>query len=691
MNTGETLRRHRIRAGLSQQQLAERAGVSLRGLRDIERGRVRVPRARSITALAAGLGLSAAERHALLAATRDQDGECLVRFGVLGPLTVWREGSAIPLGPAMRRHLLGLLALHSGVTVSRDEIVDVLWGDRPPRTCLSLLQVYIGQLRRLLDIDHPDCRPATIALSHHGYRLVVDRGQVDLTGFEDLVTRAGQARSAGDVDAAASEYESALRCWRGPVLADLGPRLRHHPTAVAAAEHRVTATLAYADLCLDTGRAEAAVSWLRALVHDEPLHEGLHARLVLALAESGELAGALKLYADIRARLAEELGVEPGAELRATHMRALRREVGAAAAIAGEPARPPAQLPADVLPFSGRSAQLRQLDRLAATGAALAVIAGAPGVGKTALAVHWAHRAHDLFSDGQLYADLRGHSAAAPAIAVQVLTRFLRALGVPEGHVPADLDEAGNLYRTMLAGRRVLVLLDNAQSADQVRPLLPGSRGCLTLVTSRCRLAGLVAREGARRVPVDVLSPAEAGDLLARIVGDEQVRAETAAAAEIVELCGRLPLALRIAAANLAVGRHRTIAGYAATLRSGDRLTALRVPEDERMTVSAAFDLSYRTLPPAARRLFRLLSLVPGADLRTGATFALHGGTPDETARLMDLLVDAHLVERPEPDRYALHGLLELYAAARSRAEDTDATRQSATDRLLGYLRSVDA
>lgn len=221
MNTGETLRRHRIRAGLSQQQLAERAGVSLRGLRDIERGRVRAPRARSITALAAGLGLSAAERHALLAAMRAQEGECLVRFGVLGPLTVWREGNAIPLGPAMRRHLLGLLALHAGTTVSREEIVDVLWGDRPPRTCLSLLQVYIGQLRRMLDIEHPDCRPATIALSHHGYRLDVERGQVDLTGFEDLVTRAGQARSAGDGNAAVSGYESALRCWRGPVLADL--------------------------------------------------------------------------------------------------------------------------------------------------------------------------------------------------------------------------------------------------------------------------------------------------------------------------------------------------------------------------------------------------------------------------------------------------------------------------------------
>jgi tetratricopeptide (TPR) repeat protein len=351
----------------------------------------------------------------------------------------------------------------------------------------------------------------------------------------------------------------------------------------------------------------------------------------------------------------------------------------------------PRQLPADVPAFTGRARELRKLDGHLRSGGSggpatgvIRVLEGTAGVGKTALAVRWAHRAADRFPDGQLYVDLRGYATGPPLAPIQALSGFLRALGLSPEQVPSDLDEAAAAYRSRLADRRVLVLLDNAASAEQVRPLLPGGGGCLVLVTSRDQLSGLVARDGARRLALDVLPASEARSLLARTLGAHRVRAEPAAVSELVDLCGRLPLALRIAAANLTGGRS-AIAGYLAQVRGRDRLSALAVAGDEQAAVAAAFDQSYCRLPEPAQRMFRLLGLVAGPDLTPEAAAALAGTTGEEARRALAALAGAHLVEEHVPGRYTCHDLLRAYARDRVRATETAADRADALGRLYDY------
>lgn len=357
----------------------------------------------------------------------------------------------------------------------------------------------------------------------------------------------------------------------------------------------------------------------------------------------------------------------------------------------------PAQLPAAVTAFTGRRGQLDELDAVLLgrnsgrlPEPAVAVITGSAGVGKTALALRWAHRARGAFPDGQLFADLRGYTQAEPVRPVEVLAAFLHAVGVPGERVPAGVEEAAGLYRTLLADRRVLVVLDNAHSPGQVRPLLPGGPGCGVVVTSRDSLSGLVAREGAHQVGVDVLTPMEAKQLLARTVGGERVGAEPGAAAELARLCARLPLALRIAAAQL-TSEPQALAGYVAELGAGDRLSALQAGGDEQAAVRAAFDASYHGLPTGARRLFRLLGLVPGVDLTRDAAAALAGITAGEASILLGRLVSAHLLNRQAGGRFGGHDLLRLYAAERCEHEDSQQDRAAAIQRLLEwYLHAAD-
>jgi len=364
------------------------------------------------------------------------------------------------------------------------------------------------------------------------------------------------------------------------------------------------------------------------------------------------------------------------------------------AATARLPARP-GQLPADVAAFTGRADQVRELTALVEgrqTGqpgpVSITVLTGTAGVGKTALAVHWAHRIRHLFDDGQLYANLQGFAPGKPLRPLQVLAQFLGALGVPSDQVPVDEAEAASLYRSLLAGRRALLLLDNARDADQVRPLLPGDPGCLVVVTSRDALTGLVARDGARLLTVEVLPQPDSEHLLARLLGAERVGAEPAAAAELARLCGGLPLALRIAAANLTSRRHRGIAGYANQLRGGDRLATLAVDGDEQTAVRAAFDQSFATLPDELRRLFRLLSVISGPDFTVPVAAELIGQPPEHAARLLDRLAGAHLVEEHVPGRYHYHDLLRLYA--RELVGDDEGA--AAVRRLFDwYLRHCDA
>jgi DNA-binding SARP family transcriptional activator/Tfp pilus assembly protein PilF/DNA-binding XRE family transcriptional regulator len=730
---GEAVRSRRLAAGLTQRELARLAGISVRALRELEQGRSRSPRATSVHGLAAALGLGAAERDALLAAGgtgpaagADPAGRGL-RVAVLGPLSVRRGGQPVPLQAPRQRTLLGLLALRPGQGVSDAEAVDVLWGEDPPPASLALLHNYVARLRRLLEPDRPAGAPAQVVLRDHGgYRLSLELpgDELDLARFHELIAAAGRARAAGDPEQAFGLLAGALGCWRGELLADADAsgRLRRHPAAVAAGRRRIEAGVALADVAAGLGRHQQVAALLEPLVREEPLHEGLAARLMLALVGSGEQVAALRLFTEVRERLADELGVDPGDELKAAHLRVLRggpRATGTgaggpAATTTADPAAPmaaatrsprpvaPAQLPATIASFTGRTEQLAQLaalvdaggDGAAPAAVVITAISGTAGVGKTALAVRFAHQIRDRYPDGQLFIDLRGYALTPPLQPVQALAHLLIGLGVEPDAIPADQDQAAGLYRSRLAGRRMLVLLDNANRPDQVRPLLPGTAGCVVLITSRDRLGGLVAHDDARRLTLDVLPPREAVDLLARMLGPDRVAAEDEAAAELARACAYLPLALRLAAANLADQPKLAIAVAVAELRSGQRLDALTVPGDEHGAVRAAFDLSYRRLPADARRLFRRLGLVPGPDVTAPAAAALAGAatTAAQAERLLGELVRVHLLDQTVPGRFAFHDLLRDYAAERARHDDSDTDRDEAVGRLFDfYLTTADA
>jgi DNA-binding SARP family transcriptional activator len=564
--------------------------------------------------------------------------------------------------------------------VRQEEIIDVLWGAHPPATSRNMVHAYVSRLRRLLP---PRKGIALITGGDGGYRLTVDSDQLDLLRFDELV-----ARAAAGPGSALDLYAQALACWRGPVLADLTARLRQHPAAVALTRRHVDAVLAYADLAIAAGLHQGAEEQLRVLIAEEPLHEGAHARLMLAVAGSGRRAAALNLFAEVRGRLVEELGLEPGSELRDVQIQVLRGELPLAGA------RPtPAQLPVDVVGFTGRTDHLVRLDGLLPTTGAVVItsIVGMAGVGKTALAVHWAHRVAERFTDGQLYVNLQGHTSASSVRPLQALAGLLRALGVRADEVPADLEEAATLYRSLLAGRRMLVVLDNAANAEQVRSLLPGSPGSLVVITSRDRLTGLIATHGVHRLTLGVLTAAESVAVLSRMLGADRVNREPAAAAELARVCGGLPLALRIAAANLTDRPVRSITDHVAALRTDDRLSELAVDDDPQVAVRVAFDQSYMRLGPGVRRMFRELGLVPGADVSLPAAAALADHPPEQVAKWLERLVDAHLLEQRGPGCYGLHDLLRLYAQERGEHEDGMWERAAALERLLDwYLFAAD-
>ncbi|WP_416970484.1 BTAD domain-containing putative transcriptional regulator [Streptomyces sp. 4F14] len=722
---GELLRGYRFAAGLGQRALAERAGISVRTLRYLEQGQIRRPHADSIRQLVVALDLSDAARTRLLEA-----GEAAVpsprtagvRVLVLGPLALHRDGSPVELPSVLRRDLLGLLAMQPGVVVGTDEIVDVLWGEQPPRTCRQLVQTYVRHLRDLLDPGRQGPGEGRVLrATKGGYRADLSAEESDVAAFDELLGLARRAEADGDGAAALEAYGRALRCRRGPVLADGGERIRTHPVAVAIGSRQVAAAVARADLALALGGVEDVVADLRELGAREPLHEELAGRLMLALAACGQQAAALDVFTRISGRLDADLGLQPSAALRAAQLRVLRGEVPETSrspetsrtpeipgislkppALPGLPASParalphaadrpvPAQLPAPTPGFTGRADQLRQLDALlpdpATQGMVLAAITGTGGVGKTALAVHWAHRVRDRFPDGELFVDLRGHSAQAPVRPVEALARFLLALGVAAERIPGTSEAAADLYRTLSAGRRMLVVLDNAVDPEQVRPLLPGGPGCVALVTSRDRLAGLAARDGARRIGVDMLTPEESRLLLCRTVGESRVDADPQAAADLAHACGHLPLALRISAANVDHTPWRTLRAQADELREGDRLTALSAIGDQATAVRTAFSLSYHALDAPVRRMFRLLALLPGPETGLQAAAVVMGTSTEDAARLVDMLTAAHLLREHRPGRYRCHDLVALYAAERLRLEETDASRRAASDALYDWL-----
>ncbi|KFF96594.1 regulatory protein [Streptomyces scabiei] len=688
---GIWLRGRRTKLGLSQPQLAELAGVSTRSIREIEHGRARSAHSPTVLRLIGALGPDAEGGPV--------DGPSL-RLDILGPLALHVAGRQTQPGATKQSSLLALLALHPGTPVSLEEIVDILWEDHPPASSLNMIHTYVTRLRRLLA---PAARPGepsggVLLRTRAGYLLDLggDGHESDAARFTTL------ASLPEDADEAYAQAESALRLWRGAVLQDMPSRLREHPSAVTLTRLRLTVLQAYADSALARGTTDNALHELRRTADLEPLHEGVHARLMLALAASGEQAAALSLYTALRDRLDDQLGVRPGPELTDAHLRVLRMDLPRPATArttvspAPAPSTPqvvPALLPYDAAFFTGRADHLARLDALLpafgegpAGGSGVCALTGAGGAGKTALAVHWAHRVRDRFPDGQLFVDLRGHSQEGPVRPVEALTRFLLALGVAAEAVPGTPETAADLYRTLAAKRRLLVVLDNAVDAEQVRPLLPGGPGCLVLVTSRDRLAGLAARDGARRIGVDVLSPAESRLLLHRTLGAERVDADPRAAAELAHACGYLPLALRIAAANLDHTPWRTLEEQAAELRDGDRLSALSVTGDATTAVRSAFGLSYHALDAPARRMFRLLALVPGPETGLEAAAVVAGLAPAEAAGLLERLTAAHMLREHRAGRYRRHDLVALYAAERLRLEETATDRRAASEALYRWL-----
>ncbi|MEV2244652.1 BTAD domain-containing putative transcriptional regulator [Streptomyces sp. NPDC049970] len=619
-------------------------------------------------------------------AARERAAGTELRFTVLGPVRAWLGGEPLPSGSPQQRALLAALLLRDGRTATAAELIDALWGDDPPARALATVRTYASRLRKTLGQD-------TLVSEAGGYAVRIPREALDLTHAQDLAAEAEKARGGGDRFQARTLINKLLGLWDGEALASLpGPYADNRRAGLE--EWRLQLVETRLDLDLEVGSHAEAVSELTALTAAHPLRERLRELLMVALYRSGRQAEALAVYADTRRLLAEELGVDPRPELAALQRRILRADEELARPVDPTPPAPapvrPAQLPATVPDFTGRSSFVRELgDRLASSeGSVMAVsaLAGIGGVGKTTLAVHVAHQARRHFPDGQLYVDLQGAGARA-AEPETVLGSFLRALGTSDSAIPDSLDERAALYRSTLDGRRILVLLDNAHDAAQIRPLLPGTEGCAALVTSRVRMVDLA---GAHLVDLDVMSPEEALQLFTRIVGDERVRSERKAALDVVAACGFLPLAIRIAASRLASRRTWTVAVLAAKLADERRrLDELQAGD---LAVKATFELGYGQLEPAQARAFRLLGLADGPDISLAAAAALLNLEIHTAEDVLESLVDTSLLESAAPGRYRYHDLVRLYArACAERDEQPPVERELALSRLLDFYLATAA
>ncbi|MEV0826678.1 AfsR/SARP family transcriptional regulator [Nonomuraea rubra] len=749
-----------------------------------------------------------------------------VRFEVLGPLRAWRARTSLALGSGRRRTLLAVLLLHANRPVSRDRLIDELWGGNVPAYAVNLLQKHMSSLRAGLEPGRRRRGPSgALTWTEAGYVLRVPPGGLDLEVFEQEVRRAREAHAAGDLRGASGAYHTALRLWRGPVCDGLSsPFLDMMRDQVA--ERRIGAIEECMEVDLALGGQGDLVPELRWLVAHHPLRERLHGLLMLALYRSGRQAEALAAFRDARRRLREELGVEPTALLQTLHQRILAADpdllplptipppapnatpphdeaphdkaphdkaphdkaphdkapsgagkrgsaaggtagtgtartgtagtgtagTGTAASHgsgtrgrpaggrAGGPASSgqgrraaaraprhwptPAQLPHGVPQFVGRQAEQERLDALL-TGdpgrSRAVVLTGMAGVGKTALAIHWAHRIRHRFPDGQLYVNLRGFDpTGTPMEPTEAIQSFLDTFAIKADQLPSGLHARAALFRSLLAGRRMLIVLDNARDAEQVRPLLPGAPGCLVVVTSRDQLTGLVVAEGAHAFVVDLLPKEEARLLLTRRSGvrlsgtfqsgllqpaarcpaatldgpangdEHRLAGEAAAVDEIVAYCGRLPLALSITIARAVTNPSLPFAALAAELR-GARARLDPFDGGEQATnVRAVFSWSYGRLTPPAARLFRLLGLHPGPDFSPAAAASLAGLAPQDVRPLVAELARTNMLSERVPGRFAFHGLLRAYACELSDTQDTRDERRTTLHRLLDhYLHSA--
>ncbi|WP_084735321.1 AfsR/SARP family transcriptional regulator [Actinophytocola xinjiangensis] len=618
-----------------------------------------------------------------------------VDFRILGRLEVLVQDQQVTVVAGRQRVLLASLLLRANEIVPVDDLVDRLWGTNPPRSPRPTVQTYVQRLRQTLGT------PERVVTSRTGYQVLVGPDELDLARFREHVARAS---TTSDLAERSGLLQGALEQWRGRPLVDVPSESVQSQDVPHLEAERLEVLERSFDVELRLGRHAELIRQLQAVSEEHPLRERFSGQLMLALYRSGRQAEAFAVFHKVARALAEQLGVDPGEELRTLHQAILTGDPSVAApqpvevvaAAGAHHHASPRQLPPDLRDFVGRDELIGQIASIlepdATAGVPLVVITGPPGAGKTALAVRVAHELAAKFPDGQLYADLRGYSVTPALTPQQVISRFLVSLGVPGLAVPSDLDEVTTLYRTLLANRRVLVLLDNAAVPTQVRPLLPSAPGCAVLVTSRNELRGLTALQGSRPVNLDVLPPAQSYAVLAAIVGADRVGAEPDATADIAAQCGHLPLALRIAAANLLARPRSSVGEFAEELRQGNLLARLAIDGDDEAAVRGAFELSYTTLSAPVARLFRLLGLVPGSAFDVDAVAALGDVPVEQAARLLDQLTAANLVGRSASTRFHLHDLLRLYAVERCRLEEDEVSIAQATDRLYRfYLVRVDA
>ncbi|WP_370944983.1 BTAD domain-containing putative transcriptional regulator [Amycolatopsis sp. cg5] len=620
-----------------------------------------------------------------------------LQFRVLGAAEVTVDGRPVPLGGSRPLIVLAGLLLRPNQVVSVEELSRWLWDDDDQRRSKGALQTYVLRVRRALG------ELAPIRTERGGYLIEVDEATLDLTRFRDFAARGKRAAARGELRQAASLFADALAQWRGQAMSNVESDALHRDEIAQLAEERLRVREQWAEAMLALGDYVTVIPELADLTRENPLRERLHEQLMIALYRAGRQAEALTVYREISAVLAEELGLDPGASLQRAHQAILTGDETARVAISADLAayrlgsEPliPRQLPADLGAFAGREADLKALWALVpeqpsegTASSPIASIEGMGGIGKTTLAVHFAHDVADRFPGGQLYANLRGYGPGDPVEPAAALETMLASLGVPADRIPSDLDGRASLWRTHSAGRRLLILLDNAAGTEQVRLLLPGP-GCLVLVTSRWQLRTLVARHSAHRVALDELAEQDAITLLAATIGVERAKAECAATERFVDYCGRLPLAIRILAVRADQFPEVPLADFLDDLDTEhDRLGSFDLADGDETNIRAVFSHSYQALDPAAARMLRLLSLPTGADFSAPAAAAIAGVDLASARTSLNRLASAYLLGQPRPGRYQFHDLIRVYAAELSSRFDCEATRAAAIDRLLDWYLS---
>lgn len=635
---------------------------------------------------------------------------------VLGLVEASVDGRPVDLGAPRQRCVLAVLALEPNRVVPVDRLIDAVWDTDLPATPKTSVWSYVSRLRKAFaDVDG-----VSLARRTGGYRLDITPEAVDLHRFRALLA---QARATPDLAEADRTFRAALALWRGAPLGDVRTSWLEQRVCAGLEQEYLDAVEDQYACRLRLGAHAESVPVLRGIAAEHPRREKLTGLLMLALYRGGQKAAALDAYHRTAHHIAADLGLDPGAELRQLHEAVLRDDPALADPSQAEPTtqstptstididpRPastmdqkplsvvPDQLPGDIAAFTGRQDELARLDALhrddsgnggpATRGMRITAITGTAGVGKTSLALHWGHRAAHQFPDGTLYLDLRGFDDQQPPVEpADALRQLLVSLGVSDKNIPAGLDKRAALFRSLLANRRALVVLDNARGSKQVRPLLPGTSGCPVVVTSRTRLDGLVALDGARQIDLDSLAPHESGELLAALLGTARIEAEPEAAQALAARCGHLPLALRLACAQLGAQEHRAIADFVDVLTDHrDRLGTLDLL-DLGTPLRTTFDVSYRSLSADAAQVFRVLGLHPGPDVGVHVVAAATGTRTTRIRRWLDQLVAAHLVTEHPRGRYAMHDLLRAYAL--EKATDLPLPDQArTTERILDYYHA---